>query len=106
MCFSGGTREAVSNKDGTGILGTCCHHHRAQGSGGVVTADGSRAGRAWLCQEGRVVLMMARESPDGECRESGPWQGRTKDHRVWRLGEILKQVLNKASPAAAITLCN
>lgn len=79
--------------------------HSASTTAGL-GVDGSTAGRAWLCQEGRVVLMMAHESSGRECREPGPRQGRTKDHRARRLGEILKQVLNKASPAAAITLCN
>lgn len=35
-----------------------------------------------------------------------PWQGSTKDHRARRVGEILKQELNKASLAEAITLSN
>lgn len=35
-----------------------------------------------------------------------PWQGSTKDHRAQRVGEILKQELNKASLAEAITRSN
>lgn len=68
----------------------------------LMAAELAGPGSTW---KGEQVLM-ARESPSRECHESGPQQGRMKDHRVRRLGEILKQVLNKASPAAAITLCN
>lgn len=45
------------------------------------------------------VMLVARAS-------STAWHGHMKDYQVQRPGEILKQALNKASPAAAITLCN
>lgn len=88
MCFSASTREAVSNKDGTGIPGTCHHHTGLVGSGGVAGADGSTAGRAQLCREWRAVLMMARERAHAESAES---QAHGRDaRRITKYGDLVK----------------
>ena len=110
MCFSAGTRGLVSKKDGTGIRCHCHHRARArgvwQGQPAPTAARLAEPSSSGIRDRCRSWHAKASRPPCGWHRGSGPRQGRTKDHRVRRLGEILKQVLNKASPAAAITLCN
>lgn len=108
--FSAGTTGVVSKKDNTSICSHFHHHARVRGvwqgwpaltAARLAESSFSRIGDRCQCWQAK-----ASRPPRRGHRGSGPRQGRTKDHQVRRLGEILKQVLNKASPAAAITLCN
>lgn len=108
--FSAGTTGVVSKKDNTGICSHFHHHARVRGvwqgwpaltAARLAESSFSRIGDRCQCWQAK-----ASRPPRRGHQGSGPRQGRTKDHQVRRLGEILKQVLNKVSPAAAITLCN